>query len=123
MTDAESSRAPEPPAPGRGDRAPSVGLYADGPSVTHGGLPAGSGEIAWSQPGFGDEPMRAYASTLVLGKNLLVLTDLGELLKKYEQGGACRLRIATRTRHLATVFEEGKLDVLKAKNVQRDELG
>jgi outer membrane protein assembly factor BamB len=39
-----------------------------------------TGSIAWSQPGFGDEPGRAYASTLVLGRNLLVLTDLGELV-------------------------------------------
>jgi outer membrane protein assembly factor BamB len=39
-----------------------------------------NGTIVWSQPGFGDEPGRAYASTLVLGNNLLVLTDFGELV-------------------------------------------
>ena len=54
-------------------------FYSQGASKDFVCVDAMTGEIKWSQPGFGNGK-RDYASTIVVGKNLLVLTEEGQLL-------------------------------------------
>ena len=88
-------------------------LYSQGVSPNYVCADAQSGEIKWSQPGFtgGKE---AYCSTIVTGKNLLVLTHDGELLllaanpEKYTELG--RLQVCGKTWSFPA-FADGKLFV------------
>jgi outer membrane protein assembly factor BamB len=56
-------------------------LYGLGPAKNLICIDAGSGKLAWSQPGFTvADATKAHASFLVAGENLLVLTDGGRLV-------------------------------------------
>ena len=76
-------------------------LYGQGAERNFICLTAADGTLRWSQPGFGEKPLVGYSSTLVLGKNLLVLTEGGELLllaanpEKYQELG--RLQVCGST--------------------------
>ena len=76
-------------------------LYGQGADRNFICLEAADGTLRWSQAGFGEKPLVAYSSTLVLGKNLLVLTEGGELLlvagnpEKYQELG--RLQVCGST--------------------------
>ncbi len=54
-------------------------FYCQGATKDFVCVEAKTGEVKWSQPGFGNGK-RDYASTIVVGKNLLVLTEDGQLL-------------------------------------------
>ncbi len=54
-------------------------FYTQGASKDFVCVDAKTGTVKWSQPGFGNGK-RDYASTIVVGKNLLVLTEDGQLL-------------------------------------------
>jgi outer membrane protein assembly factor BamB len=54
-------------------------LYCQGPDRNYVCFDAKTGAQKWSRPGFG-QGKRDYSSTLVMGKNLLVLTEDGTLL-------------------------------------------
>ena len=53
-------------------------LYSQGAHHDYVCLKAATGKLVWSQPGFGSGT-KDYASTIAVGKNLLVLTESGEL--------------------------------------------
>jgi len=56
-------------------------LYGLGPDKNLFCLEANTGKLMWSQEGYtASPPEKAHASFLALGKNLLVLTDVGELV-------------------------------------------
>ncbi len=56
-------------------------LYGLGPAKNLICVDAGTGKLAWSQPGFTvADATKAHASFLVAGQNLLVLTDGGQLV-------------------------------------------
>lgn len=54
-------------------------LYCQGANKDYVCASAANGELKWSQPGFG-QGKKDYASTIVTGKNLLVLAEDGQLL-------------------------------------------
>ena len=54
-------------------------LYSQGPAKDYLCLDAATGQLKWSQPGFG-QGRKDYASTIVIGKKLLVLAEDGQLL-------------------------------------------
>ena len=54
-------------------------FYSQGAARDFVCVDAKTGKVQWSQPGFGNGK-RDYASTIVAGKNLLVLTEDGQLL-------------------------------------------
>jgi outer membrane protein assembly factor BamB len=95
-------------------------LYGLGATRNYVCVDAATGKIAWSQPGFADEPTRAYASTLVLGKNLLILTDQGELVmiaadpEKYREIG--RTQACGKTWSLPA-YVNGKLYVRDSRDL------
>ena len=88
-------------------------LYNQGADKDYVCLDARSGEIKWSQPGFGSGK-KDYSSTLVVGKNLLVLTEDGQLLllaanpEKYTELG--RLQVCGSTWSFPA-YTDGKLYV------------
>jgi outer membrane protein assembly factor BamB len=53
-------------------------LFSQGPDRDYVCVEATTGRLKWSQPGFG-QSRRDYASTILLGKRLLVLTEPGTL--------------------------------------------
>lgn len=55
-------------------------LYGQGPEKNYQCVDPATGEVRWSQPGFGEQLLVAYASTLAAGKRLLVATESGLLL-------------------------------------------
>ncbi len=55
-------------------------LYGQGPDRNFICVDARTGKLIWSQPGFGEKPLVGYSSTLALGRNLLALTDDGQLV-------------------------------------------
>lgn len=55
-------------------------LYGQGPDKNYHCVDPATGEVRWSQPGFGEQLLVAYASTLAAGKRLLVVTEAGLLL-------------------------------------------
>ena len=88
-------------------------LYSQGVSPNYTCADALTGELKWSQPGFGGGK-EAYCSTIVSGKNLLVLTYDGQLLlpvadpSKYTELG--RLQVCGKTWSFPA-FVDGKLFV------------
>jgi outer membrane protein assembly factor BamB len=76
-------------------------LYGQGPDQNFVCVDAATGEIEWSQPGFGERPLVGYSSTLAAGDRLLVLTDDGQLVlmqanpERYAELG--RVQICGRT--------------------------
>jgi hypothetical protein len=54
-------------------------LYCQGANKDYICADAKTGELKWSQPGFGSGK-KDYSSTIVLGRNLLVLSEDGTLL-------------------------------------------
>src|SRR6185369_16234791 len=88
-------------------------LYSQGVSPNYICADARTGELKWAQPGFvgGKE---AYCSTIVIGKNLLVLTHDGQLLllaadpAKYTELG--RLQVCGKTWSFPA-YADGKLFV------------
>lgn len=54
-------------------------LYCLGPDRDYVCVEAATGRLRWSQPGFG-QGRKDYASTITVGKNLLVLTESGTLV-------------------------------------------
>ena len=54
-------------------------LYNQGANRDYVCFDANTGRLKWSQPGFG-QGKKDYSSTIVAGKNLLVLTEDGTLL-------------------------------------------
>ena len=88
-------------------------LYSQGVSPNYVCADALTGELKWSQPGFGGGK-EAYCSTIVVGKNLLVLTYDGQLLllaadpAKYAELG--RLQVCGKTWSFPA-FADGKLFV------------
>jgi len=90
-------------------------LYCQGPGKEFVCVDAANGKLMWSQDGFGDK----YSAALALGKDLLVVTDRGELLmvaadsSKYTQ--LARLQICGKTwNHPA--FADGRLYVREGLN-------
>ncbi len=75
-------------------------LYCQGANRDYVCVEASSGQIKWAQTGFGSGT-KDYASTIAIGKNLLVLTEDGHLLllaanpKKYTELG--RLQVCGNT--------------------------
>lgn len=55
-------------------------LYSLGVAGDYVCVDAKTGELKWSQPGFGKADKKNYASTIVVGKNLLILTYEGQLI-------------------------------------------
>jgi outer membrane protein assembly factor BamB len=60
-------------------------LYVQGPGQTYVCADARTGETKWQAPGFGAHGTE-NSSTIVLGNNLLVLTDTGELVLAAARG-------------------------------------
>ena len=88
-------------------------LYSQGVSPNYICADALNGEIKWAQPGFtGDK--KAYCSTIVVGKNLLVLTYDGQLLLLAADPGKytelARLQVCGKTWSFPA-FADGKLFV------------
>lgn len=54
-------------------------FYSQGATKDYICLDAATGQLKWSQPGFG-QGRKDYASTIVVGKRLMVLTEDGQLL-------------------------------------------
>ena len=75
-------------------------LYNQGPGKDYVCFSAKTGDLKWAQPGFG-LGKKDYSSTIVVGKNLLVLTEDGTLLllasnpEKYAELG--RLQVCGNT--------------------------
>lgn len=92
-------------------------LYSHGPAKNFVCIEAQTGKQRWARDGFGKE----YSSTLAVGKNLLVLTDLGELVlvaadpEKYVELG--RQQICGKTWSFPA-FADGRLYVRDAKELQ-----
>ena len=88
-------------------------LYSQGVNQDYICADAQTGELKWSQPGFGGAN-QAYSSTIVVGKNLLVLTYEGQLLllaadpSKYTEWG--RLQVCGKTWSFPA-YANGKLFV------------
>lgn len=55
-------------------------LYGQGPNRNFHCLDARTGEVRWSQSGYGEQALVAYAATLAVGDRLLVATERGELV-------------------------------------------
>ena len=92
-------------------------LFSQGPAKNFVCVEAQTGKQRWAQDGFGKE----YSSTLAVGKNLLVLTDLGELVlaaadpEKYVELG--RQQVCGKTWSFPA-FADGKLYVRDSKELQ-----
>jgi len=100
-------------------------LYCQGANKDYVCVDAKTGALKWSQTGFG-LGKKDYSSTIVLGKNLLVLTEDGTLLllaanpDKYTELG--RVQVCGNTwSHPA--FADGKLYVRDGRSLQCLDLG
>ena len=88
-------------------------IYSQGPNRDYVCVDASNGQTKWSQSGFG-QGKKDYASTIVVGKNLLVLTEDGTLIllqpnpAKYTELG--RLQVCGNTWSFPA-FADGKLYV------------
>lgn len=88
-------------------------FYCQGPTKDYVCVDARTGELKWSQPGFG-QGRKDNSSTIAVGKNLLVLTESGELLliaadpEKYRELG--RLQVCGNT-WCFPAYARGKLFV------------
>jgi outer membrane protein assembly factor BamB len=95
-------------------------LYCQGASKDYVCAEAATGKLKWSQPGFG-LGRRDYSSTIVVGKNLLVLTEDGTLLllqpnpEKYTE--LARLQVCGNTWSFPA-YANGKLYVRDTRNLQ-----
>ena len=95
-------------------------LYSQGGSKDYLCVNAATGKLQWSQPGFG-RGTKDYSSTIAVGKNLLILTEGGELVliagdpAKYTELG--RLQVCGNTwSHPA--FVDGMLFVRDGREIQ-----
>ena len=76
-------------------------LYGQGPDQNFVCVDAATGDVKWSQQGFGERPLVGYSSTLAAGDRLLVMTDDGQLVlmqanpERYTELG--RVQICGRT--------------------------
>ncbi|MDQ6631889.1 MAG: PQQ-binding-like beta-propeller repeat protein [Verrucomicrobiota bacterium] len=92
-------------------------LYSQGPNKNFICADTKTGELKWDQPGFGKE----NSSTMVLGKNLLVLTEDGQLVlvaadsTKYSELG--RQQICGKNWNFPA-YADGKLFVRDARELQ-----
>jgi len=100
-------------------------LYSQGPARDYLCVEATRGEVKWSRTGFG-QGRRDYASTLVLGENLLVLTEDGTLVllaadpERYRELG--RLQVSGNTwSHPA--YANGRLYVRDGRQLSCLDLG
>ncbi|MEO6184321.1 MAG: PQQ-binding-like beta-propeller repeat protein [Verrucomicrobiota bacterium] len=88
-------------------------LYSQGPNKTFICVDAKTGELKWTQPGFG----RENSSTIALGDKLLVLTDDGQLVlmaataEKYNELG--RVQVCGKNWNFPA-FADGKIYVRDA---------
>jgi outer membrane protein assembly factor BamB len=95
-------------------------LYCQGANKDYICAEATTGKLKWSKPGFG-QGRRDYSSTIVVGKNLLVLTEDGTLLllqpnpEKYTE--LARLQVCGNTWSFPA-FANGKLYVRDTRNLQ-----
>ena len=95
-------------------------LYCQGANKDYICAEAATGKLKWSQPGFG-QGRRDYSSTIVVGKNLLVLTEDGTLLllqpnpEKYTE--LARLQVCGNTWSFPA-YANGKLYVRDTRNLQ-----
>jgi outer membrane protein assembly factor BamB len=96
-------------------------LYSQGPAKDYICLDAVTGELKWSQPGFG-QGRKDYASTIVVDKKLLVLAEDGQLLllepnpAKYTE--LARLQVCGNT-WCFPAYADGKLYVRDGKQLMR----
>ena len=95
-------------------------LYSQGANKDYICVDARTGEQKWSQPGFG-AGKRDYASTIAVGKNLLVLTEDGTLVmlkptaEKYTEIG--RLQVCGNTWSYPA-YADGRLYVRDGRQLQ-----
>jgi outer membrane protein assembly factor BamB len=95
-------------------------LYCQGANKDYICAEAATGKLKWSKPGFG-QGRRDYSSTIVVGKNLLVLTEEGTLLllqanpEKYTE--LARLQVCGNTWSFPA-YANGKLYVRDTRNLQ-----
>jgi len=95
-------------------------LYCQGPSKDYVCADARTGQTRWSQPGFG-LGRKDYASTIAVGKNLLVLSEDGTLLllaaspEKYTE--LARTQVCGNTWSFPA-YANGKLYVRDARSLQ-----
>ena len=100
-------------------------LYCQGPTKDYICADAKTGATKWTQPGFGSGK-KDYASTLVTGKNLLVLTEDGTLLllaanpEKYTE--LARLQVCGNTWSFPA-YADNKLFVRDARELSCIDLG
>lgn len=96
-------------------------FYSQGPAKDYVCLDAATGQLRWSQPGFG-QGRKDYASTIVVGKRLLVLTEDGQLLliepnpSKYTE--LARLQVCGNTWSFPA-YADGKLYVRDSRQLLR----
>jgi len=96
-------------------------LYSQGPFKDYICMDAATGQTKWSQTGFG-QGRKDYASTIVVGKKLLVLAEDGQLLllepnpQKYTE--AARLQVCGNT-WCFPAYANGKLYVRDGKQLMR----
>jgi outer membrane protein assembly factor BamB len=99
-------------------------LYSQGPAKDYVCLDAATGQLKWSQPGFG-QGRKDYASTIVVGKKLLVLSEDGQLLmlepnpEKYTE--LARLQVCGNTWSYPA-YAGGKLYVRDGRQLMRLDL-
>jgi len=95
-------------------------FYCQGANKDYICAEAATGKLKWSKPGFG-QGKRDYSSTIVVGKNLLVLTEEGTLLllepnpEKYTE--LARLQVCGNTWSFPA-YANGKLYVRDTRNLQ-----
>jgi outer membrane protein assembly factor BamB len=96
-------------------------LYSQGANKDYICLDAATGQLKWSQPGFG-QGRKDYASTIVVGKKLIVLSEDGQLLllepnpEKYTELG--RLQVCGNT-WCFPAYADGKLYVRDTRQLLR----
>jgi len=100
-------------------------FYSQGATKDYICLDATTGQLKWSQPGFG-QGRKDYASTIVVGKRLLVLTEDGQLLlleptpARYTE--VARLQVCGNTWSFPA-YADGKLYVRDGRQLMRLNLG
>jgi outer membrane protein assembly factor BamB len=96
-------------------------FYSQGAAKDYICLDATTGELKWSQPGFG-QGRKDYASTIVVGKKLLVLAEDGQLLllepnpEKYTE--LARLQVCGNTWSFPA-YSNGQLYVRDGRQLMR----
>jgi len=100
-------------------------LFSQGPDRDYVCVEATTGRLKWSQPGFG-QSRRDYASTILVGRNLLVLTEQGTLCllaanaERYTELG--RLQVCGNT-WSSPALADGRLFVRDGRQLFCVELG